>query len=134
MQISTSSTLNLTNELSITNIDKLPPKDFTPTLDDLVSDTEIKIISNAIDSEKTEEYGCSEIAKYEYFVYREGTLLSKSGEVTTTEWNATGLSVGNTYEIEVIAYDKAGNFKKSNKVKYQKLKVYEWKVLRSKSS
>ena len=124
----TAGELQTTNELQVTNIDKLAPKDFTPTVKDRISDTELQIVSNATDSEATNEYGCSGIAKYEYFVYQDGVLVSKSGEVTTAEWNATGLSTGNTYEIEVIAYDNCGNSKKSNPITYQKAKVYSWNV------
>ena len=124
----TAGELQATNELQVTNIDKLDPKDFTPTVKDRISDTELQIVSNAADSEATNEYGCSGIAKYEYFVYQDGVLVSKSGEVTTAEWNATGLSTGNTYEIEVIAYDNCGNSKKSNPITYQKAKVYSWNV------
>lgn len=88
--------------VTVSNIDKLPPKDFKPEVEK--SGTTIKIKENAEDQEETEENTCSGIEKYEYYV--DGKKYD-SNEITN-------LTIGNTYLVYVIAFDKAGNSTKSS--------------------
>lgn len=87
--------------ITVNNIDKLPPKDFKPEIEK--SGTTIKIKENAEDQEETEENACSGIEKYEYYI--DGKKY-ESNEITN-------LTIGNTYLVYVIAFDKAGNSTKS---------------------
>ena len=57
----------------------------------------IKIKENAEDQEETEENACSGIEKYEYYI--DGKKY-ESNEITN-------LTIGNTYLVYVIAFDKA---------------------------
>lgn len=101
--------------VTVSNIDKLPPKDFKPEIEK--SGTTIKIKENAEDQEETEENACSGIEKYEYYV--DGKKYD-SNEITN-------LTIGNTYLVYVIAFDKAGNSTKSSEesvkitVQYKKI-------------
>ena len=101
--------------VTVSNIDKLPPKDFKPEIEK--SGTTIKIKENAEDQEETEENACSGIEKYEYYV--DGKKYD-SNEITN-------LTIGNTYLVHVIAFDKAGNSTKSSEesvkitVQYKKI-------------
>ena len=71
--------------VTVSNIDKLPPKNFKPEIEK--SGTTIKIKENAEDQEETEENACSGIEKYEYYV--DGKKYD-SNEITN-------LTIGNTY-------------------------------------
>lgn len=101
--------------VTVSNIDKLPPKDFKPEIEK--SGTTIKIKENAEDQEETEENACSGIEKYEYYI--DGKKY-ESNEITN-------LNIGNTYLVYVIAFDKAGNSTKSSEesvkitVQYKKI-------------
>ena len=101
--------------VTVSNIDKLPPKDFKPEIEK--SGTTIKIKENAEDQEETEENACSGIEKYEYYV--DGKKYD-SNEITN-------LTIGNTYSVYIIAFDKAGNSTKSSEesvkitVQYKKI-------------
>lgn len=101
--------------VTVSNIDKLPPKDFKPEIEK--SGTTIKIKENAEDQEETEENACSGIEKYEYYI--DGKKY-ESNEITN-------LTIGNTYLVYVIAFDKAGNSTKSSEesvkitVQYKKI-------------
>lgn len=101
--------------ITVNNIDKLPPKDFKPEIEK--SGTTIKIKENAEDQESTEENACSGIEKYEYYI--DGKKYD-SNEITN-------LTIGNTYLVYVIAFDKAGNSTKSSEesvkitVQYKKI-------------
>ena len=101
--------------VTVSNIDKLPPKDFKPEIEK--SGTTIKIKENAEDQEETEENACSGIEKYEYYV---DNKKCDSNEISN-------LTIGNTYSVYVIAFDKAGNSTKSSEesvkitVQYKKI-------------
>ena len=83
----------------ITTIDKNAPADFTITAENTAEG--LKITGTTTDS-------VSGIEKYEYYAKK-----STDGDYTKYESNPiTGLSNG-TYDIKVIAYDKAGNTKES---------------------
>lgn len=88
--------------VTVSNIDKLPPKDFKPEIEK--SGTTIKIKENAEDQEETEENACSGIEKYEYYI--DGKKYDGN--------EITNLTIGNTYLVYVIAFDKAGNSTKSS--------------------
>ena len=111
--------------VTVNNIDKLPPKDFKPEIEK--SGTTIKIKENAEDQEETEENACSGIDRYEYYV--DGKKY-ESNEITN-------LTIGNTYSVYVIAFDKAGNSTKSSEesvkitVQYKKISAAPigWSVL-----
>lgn len=114
------------SELEITNIDKLEPKDFTPTVSDLVSSTELTVNANTTDADATDEYGSSGIKEYQYYIYKGTELVDKSEKITSTSWTATGLTVGNEYDIYVEVWDNAGKYRKSEILNYTKLEVYVW--------
>ena len=101
--------------VTVSNIDKLPPKDFKPEIEK--SGTTIKIKENAEDQEETEENACSGIEKYEYYI--DGKKYDGK--------EITNLTIGNTYLVYVIAFDKAGNSTKSSEesvkitVQYKKI-------------
>lgn len=101
--------------ITVNNIDKLPPKDFKPEIEK--SGTTIKIKENAEDQESTEENACSGIERYEYYV---DNKKCDSNEISN-------LTIGNTYSVYVIAFDKAGNSTKSSEesvkitVQYKKI-------------
>lgn len=108
--------IEITKELPITNIDKLPPKDFTPTISVLVSSTELTINANTSDTEATGEYGSSGIKGYQYYVYKGSELINKSEVVKDETYKVSDLISKETYKIYVIAYDEAGNSTKSNEI------------------
>ena len=84
----------------ITTIDKEAPADFTITAENTENGLQI---NNATTTDSV-----SGIEKYEYYAKK-----STDGDYTKYESNLiTGLSNG-TYDIKVIAYDKAGNTKES---------------------
>lgn len=114
------------SELVIDKIDKLEPNNFVPTVSDLISSTELQINASTQDQEATEEYGQSGIEGYIYYVYKEGSLIVKSDLINNTSWTASGLTVGDAYDIYVEAYDNAGNVTKSDEISYTKLEVYKW--------
>ena len=81
----------------INTIDKNPPEDFTITAEN--TEEGLKITGESTDAE-------SGIDKYEYYV-----MKSTDSDYTKYDSNPiTGLANG-TYDIKVIAYDKAGNQK-----------------------
>ena len=85
--------------VEITTIDKNAPADFTITAENATEG--LKITGTATDAE-------SGIDKYEYYA-------KKTTDSNYTKYDSnpiTGLSNG-TYDIKVIAYDKAGNTKES---------------------
>lgn len=74
---------------------------------DVVSGNQVKIIANVEDGEATEESVKSGIGKYEYRINGEKYESTESSYIVALE-------EGKKYEnISVIAYDKAGNSKKS---------------------
>lgn len=99
-----------TKTIVINNIDRIVPQDFTPTISD-VTMTGFKIQANAVDHE-------SGIARYEYYINE------VKHETTEGSYTINSLDGGTNYTIYVIAYDKAGNSKKSEEVQ-QKTKIEE---------
>lgn len=99
----------LEKEIKISTIDKLPPKDFEISYDYI--DSGFKINANTQDAESTTENVCSAIDRYEYYIKFPNEINFK--KYTTSE--IPTYHVGK-YEIYVIAYDKAGNSRKSNSI------------------
>lgn len=96
----------VTKNIVIDLIDKLPPIDFTPEV--AKDGGNIIITENAQDAEATEESTKSGIDYYEYH------LIDKNNVDTKYETNKIeNLAIG-TYQVYVIAYDKAGNSRQSN--------------------
>ena len=98
--------------VEINTIDKNAPANFTITAENIAEG--LKITGTATDAE-------SEIDKYEYYA-------KKSTDSNYTKYDSnpiTGLSIG-TYSVYAIAYDKAGNTKKSNTIENVRIaKVYK---------
>lgn len=113
-------------EKTIDKIDKLEPNSFTPGISDLVSSTELRVGASVQDKEATEEYGKSGIKGYVYYIYKDEELIDKSDLINKNSWIASGLSVGEDYEICVTVYDNAGNNITTEKVRHSKLEVYKW--------
>lgn len=93
----------LDKEIKIGQIDKLRPKEFKPKTE--ITENGFIIEAQTEDLEATSESGKSGIDYYEYYVDNE----KQSGK------EITGLSQG-TYKVYVIAYDNAGNDRKSEEI------------------
>ena len=100
-----------TKEILIDKIDKLAPKDFTPGIQK--TDVTITIKENGEDAEADETSSKSGIAYYEYYIVDENNVTTKY-EKNQVENLALG-----TYKVYVIAYDRAGNSKKSSEVEFK---------------
>lgn len=100
----------LEKEIVINTIDTIPPKTFGITAE--TQEDSITITAQTQDSEATQESICSGISHYEYYINGEKKESNK----------ITGLANG-TYTVYVIAYDKAGNFIKSEE---KQVEVLEW--------
>lgn len=121
----------LEKEVIVNTIDTLEPKDFEISIvgeKDGTLETgkneerKIEIIANAQDAEATEESACSQIDKYEYYI-----KSSTESQYTKYDTNVIEDVLTNNYDIYVIAYDKAGNKKKSS-VKNIKVLVIGTKI------
>lgn len=97
-------------DVVIDKIDTVEPKDFTPSIENVKSNS-FTIVANAEDGDETELSTKSGIEKYEYFVNDE--------KYTSNESNYTvdSLESSTEYNIYVIVYDKAGNQKRSTTIK-----------------
>ena len=103
-----------TSHIIISNIDKLAPKKCEiDTNSSKAKATSIKIVTNAEDAGKTEEYASSGIAKYKYYIDNEEKGESTTNTTTNT-YEIEGLSRNTQYRVYVKAYDKAGNEKQSD--------------------
>ena len=104
-----------TKEIIIDRIDKLEPKDFTISYEK--TEKGIKVIGEAEDAEADEISSKSGIDYYEYYVtYSNGT---------TTKYDSREIEItaGGIYKIYAIAYDRAGNTKRSNTIDVQIIKT-----------
>ena len=101
--------------IEVSSIDRLPPKDFTVSLGDVTSKS-ISVNINAEDSEETIENVKSGIERYEYFIKGSSDNEYKKYESTENEFKYDNLLKNTSYYIYVIAYDKAGNFKETQKI------------------
>lgn len=115
-----------TKTVSILNIDKLEPEITNFNIESI--DSGFKIGIEAIDLEATDEYAKSGIDYYEYYV-----VDSNNNTTKYDNSEITGLPIG-TYQIYAIAYDKAGNSKKTDEVekkitvKFQDISCYNFNL------
>lgn len=97
-------------DIYIDKFDKLEPLEFTPEIKK--EGYNITVIENGKDSEETEDSAKSGIDYYKYF------LIDSTGKEIEYEINKIeDLDVGN-YKLYLIAYDRAGNCKKSNVLEF----------------
>ena len=101
----------VSKDIYIELIDTLAPDEFTPEIQK--ADSSITVIENGKDAEATEESCKSGIDHYEYY------LIDSSNKETKYDTNKIeNLGLG-SYKLYVIAYDKAGNNRKSNIVDFK---------------
>lgn len=97
-------------DIYIDKFDKIEPLEFTPEIKK--EGYNITVIENGKDSEETEDSAKSGIDYYKYF------LIDSTGKEIEYEINKIeDLDVGN-YKLYLIAYDRAGNCKKSNVLEF----------------
>ena len=95
----------------ITNIDRLPPNNFTPSL--TVSTDQITVRANNVtDAAATSTNGCSGIRAYIYSM--DGR--NWTSEISNNVYTFSGLTPGQAYTVTVIAVDNAGNMTTSQKI------------------
>ena len=100
----------VSKDIYIELIDTLAPSEFTPEIQK--ADSSITVIENGKDAEATEESCKSGIDHYEYY------LIDSSNKETKYDNNKIeNLAIG-TYKLYLIAFDKAGNSRKSNEVEF----------------
>ena len=100
----------VSKDIYIDLIDTLAPEEFTPEVQK--NGSTITIVENGKDAEATEESSKSGIDHYEYY------LIDSSNKETKYDSNKIeNLALG-TYRAYVIAFDKAGNSRKSNEVEF----------------
>ena len=91
---------------NVMKIDKLNPKEFTPEITEVTTNS-ITVKANATDEKETNEYGSSGVKQYRF--------RKKDEEWSQYQDNGTykfeGLSQKTNYTIEVEAKDEAGNTK-----------------------
>lgn len=98
----------ITKNIYIDLIDTLEPENFTPEVEK--TESSMKIKSNAIDAEATEESTKSGIDHCEYYI------IDGNGKTTQYDTNEINNLILGDYRVYVIAYDKAGNKKQSNTI------------------
>jgi len=96
----------------VDTIDRLPPNDFEITAENI--EKTIVVNANTQDAEEDEISVKSGLQKYEYFI-----KLKTDKEYTKYDSNEIKDLEYGTYEVYVVAYDKAGNSKKSNVVEVE---------------
>ncbi len=97
-----------TKEILIDKIDKLPPKDFTVNIGN-VGTRSINITIDVEDSEEKDENVKSGMEKYEYYIKKTSSGTYTKYESNEQEYKYKELSKDTSYDIYVVAYDKAGN-------------------------
>lgn len=90
--------------INVTNIDKVAPKNFTPTTTKTTNS--ITLTGNTTDIEATNTNACSGVGTY-YFSLDGGT--NWVGGTADTSYTFTGLTQGTTYSLKMKAVDNAGN-------------------------
>lgn len=98
---------------NVTNIDKLPPKVFTPTATQVGRN--IKLEGSTVDEEATNSYGCSGIGKY-YFSKDNGVTWEPTAGQEGTSYTFENLTMGTEYTFKMKAVDKVGNEIESSEV------------------
>ena len=104
-----------TKRIIIKTIDQVEPKDFTPSISE-VKTNGFTIISNAEDGEETDESVKSGIGKYVYYFKKTTDSEYSAYESTEARYTISTLESGKTYNVYVIAYDRAGNSKRSSEL------------------
>ena len=89
---------------NITNIDKLPPQSFTPTVVPTTNSVTVKATTE--DREATSEYGKSGIDKYRFSLDNGSTWTNWQDD---KEYKFTGLKQSTLYKVVVQAKDRVGN-------------------------
>ena len=101
----------VSKDIYIELIDTLAPGEFTPEIQK--ADSSITVIENGKDAEATEESCKSGIDHYEYY------LIDSSNKETKYDTNKIeNLALG-SYKLYVVAFDKAGNNKKSSLIEFK---------------
>ena len=95
-----------TATLNITNIDKLSPNTFTPSI--TTTSNSITVTGSTTDKPATETDGSSGIKGY-YFSKDNGSTWQNNSTLTNNSYTYTGLTQGTEYTIKMKAVDKAGN-------------------------
>lgn len=107
----------VSKDIYIDLIDTLAPEEFTPEVQK--NGSAITIVENGKDAEATEESSKSGIDHYEYYV-----IDSSNKETKYDNNKIENLALG-TYKAYVIAFDKAGNSRKSNEVEFKISRQYK---------
>ncbi len=94
-----------TSTLTITNIDKLVPMAFNPTV--TATSNSITVNGSTSDQAATSQYASSGVVAY-YFRINGGEWKTNTN-LLETSYTFTDLSQGTSYTIEMRAVDKAGN-------------------------
>ena len=101
-------------DIYIYSIDKLPPKDFTISIGNIKT-TSINIKIEVEDSNETAENAKSGMERYEYYIKESSDIEYIKYESTEKEYTYKNLSKSTSYNIYIIAFDKAGNKKQTEK-------------------
>ena len=99
-------------DIYIYSIDKLPPKDFTISIGNIKT-TSINIKIEVEDSNETAENAKSGMDRYEYYIKKSSNIEYVKYTSTEKEYTYKNLSKDTSYNIYVIAFDKAGNKKQT---------------------
>ena len=102
-------------DIVIEKIDKVEPKDFTPTIEDVKSNR-FTIVVDVDDGDETNESTKSGICRYEYYIKEKTETTYKKYETEDKKYVIKDLYPSTEYTIYVVAYDRAGNSKKSQEI------------------
>lgn len=97
-------------DIYIDLIDTLSPEEFTPEVQK--NENSITVIENGKDADATEESSKSGIDHYEYYI------IDSSNKETKYDTNKIDNLEFGAYKLYLIAFDKAGNSKKSNIINF----------------
>lgn len=114
--VTDSKNISKTKIININKIDKIKPKDFTPVISE-VTERGFTISVNVEDGDATEESIQSGIDKYEYYIKKVDDLEYTQYSSNNNQYTFEQLETATQYFVYVIAWDKAGNNKVSEKVR-----------------
>ena len=98
-------------DIYIDLIDTLSPEEFTPEVQK--NENSITVIEKGKDADATEESSKSGIDHYEYYI------IDSSNKETKYDTNKIDNLEFGAYKLYLIAFDKAGNSKKSNNIDFK---------------
>lgn len=98
-------------DIYIDLIDTLSPEEFTPEVQK--NENSITVIENGKDADATDESSKSGIDYYEYYI------IDSSNKETKYDTNKIDNLEFGAYKLYLIAFDKAGNSKKSNTIDFK---------------